>query len=113
MDIDQEECLKRGVSIEILVRNMKLVDRIRCWMCIFSGLVCGLIGITGIYGLLFYISTYIFVSFFIIFSKMGGVGNLSKYTNSRFVPFLLQDSANHALSFTLFWTLFYTLVYVY
>ena len=113
MDIDQEDCSKRGISVEILVRNMKAIDRIRCWMCIFSGLVCGLIGITGINGFIFYIFTYIFVSFFIILGKMGGIGSLSKYTNSKFLPFLLQDSANHALSFTLFWTLFYTLVYVY
>lgn len=96
--------------MEALMINGAQIGRVRVLMCIVSGIICGILGLTGLQGLLFFI-----VSSFL--TDIGLIGkmkfNLKEYTNAPVYQFLLEGLSSTAMSFILFWTLSFAVVYIY
>jgi len=98
------------VSMESLMINGSQINRVRVLMCIVSGIICGILGLTGLQGLLFFIITSIVTDLALI-TKMKF--NLKEYTNSPIYQFLPEGLSSTVMSFILFWTLSFAVVYIY
>ena len=90
--------------------NLKGMDRIRSFMGIVSGCVAGVLGLTGLEGLICFVTLHFIVSIAIL-AKMKF--NLRAYTRQSMIGFLAADLQKCGMSFMLFWTLFYGLVYLF
>ena len=103
---------KSGFSMESLGSNMREVMWVRNIAFIVGGCACGILGITGLLGLLFYLLIGIGTAL-VLMVKMGF--ETEKYTSVPGYLFIVVDlvNMNHMMSFTLFWTLAYALVYIY
>lgn len=93
-----------------LQSNTIKTDKIRSFMGIVSGCIAGILGLTGLEGLVCFLACHLAVSISIL-SKMKF--NLKAYSRESLFGFLTGDLQPFALSFTLFWTLFYGLVYLF
>lgn len=98
------------VSMESLMINGSQISRVRVLMCIVSGIICGILGLTGLQGLLFFILTSILTDLIMI-AKMKF--NLKEYTNAPIYHFLPEGLSSTIMSFILFWTLSFAVVYIY
>jgi hypothetical protein len=98
------------ISLETMAQNQRQIHMAKAVIFIFAGLICGVLGLTGLYGLLFYIAVNV-VSSVVFMAKMGF--QTMKYTNSDPISFALSGILNHALSFIMWWTLAFALVYIY
>mmetsp|Transcript_4364 Transcript_4364/g.12201 ORF Transcript_4364/g.12201 Transcript_4364/m.12201 type:complete len:127 (-) Transcript_4364:1397-1777(-) len=90
--------------------NMKKMDTVRSFMGIVSGCVAGVLGLTGLSGLVCFLILHLTVSFAIL-AKMKF--HLHTYSRQPMIAFLSADLQKCALSFMLFWTLFYGIVYLF
>ncbi|EPX71988.1 ER membrane protein complex subunit 6 [Schizosaccharomyces octosporus yFS286] len=95
---------------ESAVHNERVVSFIRNMTLSVFGCSAGILGITSYHGILFYLFSYLFVSFLIYTMKMGG--NVREFYQPG-LKFWYAKVIEGAPSFVLFWTLFYSLVYVY
>mmetsp|Transcript_6069 Transcript_6069/g.9166 ORF Transcript_6069/g.9166 Transcript_6069/m.9166 type:complete len:111 (+) Transcript_6069:44-376(+) len=98
------------VSVENLQQNMKQVDIARTFICIIGGIVAGVLGHTGLQGLISFVIVYAAVAFALSL-KMGF--DFKQYMNCSVISFLVSDLQKNGLSFILFWTMTYALVYIY
>lgn len=98
------------VLMEAMMGNGNQISRTRVLMCIVSGIICGILGLTSLHGLLFFIASSITTDLAII-TKMKF--NLKEYTNASFIQFFLDGFSSTAMSFILFWTLAFAVVYIY
>jgi hypothetical protein len=101
-----------GFSMEAMQLNVRQFQLMRTVMFITGGIICGILGLTGLLGALFYVAISI-------------IANLSIVIVTGFKPqsyFMLSSGRllgndvmnfNHMLSFIMFWTLSYALVYIY
>ena len=101
-----------GFSMEAMQLNVRQFQLLRTVMLITGGILCGILGLTGLLGAFFYIAVSI-------------IANLSIVIVTGFKPqsyFMLSSGSmlgndlmnfNHMLSFIMFWTLSYALVYIY
>lgn len=100
----------KQVSMEHLMLNMQQIDRIRTILFIVSGIACGILGLTSLNGLLFFLAVTVFTTIaFLLKMKF----DVKKYTNSSFFQFVSHGVSSTAMSFVLFWTLSFALVYIY
>jgi hypothetical protein len=136
--ITEEEA--RFISMEALQQNMVQIDLVRTFMrlvittlvclillaiitillnrrvmyvyvvSIVGGIVAGILGLTGMKGLVCFALTYIVIALSLV-SKMSM--NVVQFTNGSLTKLLLADLQKNGLSFTLFWTLTYALIYIY
>eukprot|EP00568_Trieres_chinensis_P003982 CAMPEP_0183291876 /NCGR_PEP_ID=MMETSP0160_2-20130417/1140_1 /TAXON_ID=2839 ORGANISM="Odontella Sinensis, Strain Grunow 1884" /NCGR_SAMPLE_ID=MMETSP0160_2 /ASSEMBLY_ACC=CAM_ASM_000250 /LENGTH=126 /DNA_ID=CAMNT_0025452741 /DNA_START=115 /DNA_END=495 /DNA_ORIENTATION=+ len=90
--------------------NAKKVDKIRSFLGIASGCVAGVLGLTGLSGLVCFLVLHLIVNLSIL-AKMKF--NLRAYSRQSLLAFLAADLQKCAMSFMLFWTLFYGLVYLF
>lgn len=90
--------------------NLKKMDTVRSFMGIVSGCVAGVLGLTGLSGLVCFLILHLIVSIAIL-TKMKF--NLHTYSRQSMIGFLTADIQKCAMSFMLFWTLFYGLVYLF
>jgi hypothetical protein len=98
------------MSIEALQVNVKILDKVRSFFAIVSGIVSGILYLTSFRGF----SAYFALSLMInaaLFIKMQF--DCKKYTNASFASFFFSDLSKNALSFVLFWTVSYALCYIY
>mmetsp|Transcript_9223 Transcript_9223/g.13827 ORF Transcript_9223/g.13827 Transcript_9223/m.13827 type:complete len:131 (+) Transcript_9223:58-450(+) len=91
--------------------NFRKMDKIRSFMGIVAGCVAGVLGLTGLSGLVCFLILHISVNLSILAFKMNF--NLKAYTQESMISFLLADFQKCAMSFMLFWTLFFGLVYLF
>ncbi|GAX25924.1 hypothetical protein FisN_6Hu038 [Fistulifera solaris] len=98
-----------GMALQL---NMKRLDRIRSVMSITSGCIAGILGCTGLQGLVFFLASHTFVCVIMAMTKMSGM-SLQTYTQQTWFGYWTEGFQPTALSFTLFWTLFYGLVYLF
>jgi len=92
--------------------NFRKMDKIRSFMGIVAGCVAGVLGLTGLSGLVCFLILHISVNLSILAFKMNF--NLKAYyTHGSMISFLLADFQKCAMSFMLFWTLFFGLVYLF
>jgi hypothetical protein len=101
---------KHLISMEHLSYNMKKIDRFRTIIFIIGGMICGVSGITGLDGLIFFLVMSLITSV-VLLIKIGF--NLKGYFNSSIFSFLFQGMRLTSMSFLLFWTLSFALVYIY
>lgn len=99
------------ISMEGLLLNGGQIMRVRNMMCIISGIICGILGFTGLHGLLFFIATTTLTDLTMICFKMNF--NLKEYTNSTLFNFAVDGITSTVMSFVLFWTLSFAVVYIY
>ena len=90
--------------------NAKAIDRIRSFMGIVSGCVAGILGLTGLEGLVCFLVLHLTVSIALL-AKMNF--DLRAYSRQSLVAFLTADLQKCGMSFVLFWTLFYGLVFLF
>ncbi|KAL7575845.1 hypothetical protein ACA910_003164 [Epithemia clementina (nom. ined.)] len=102
---------KEVVDPMAMAMNMQRIDRIKNVMCIVSGCVAGICGLTGFSGFVCFALWHFFVCLVIWSTKMKC--NLSAYTKQSWFTYVGAGAQQLVLSFTLFWTLFYGLVYLY
>ena len=105
-----EDVNKGKVIMEALALNMKKIDVYESISFIAGGSIAGILGLTNIHGLLF----FLFIAVIIVTATaIKASFNLKEYTNMTFSGLLVHSLSSHALSFVLFWTLAYALVYIY
>mmetsp|Transcript_5080 Transcript_5080/g.7732 ORF Transcript_5080/g.7732 Transcript_5080/m.7732 type:complete len:116 (-) Transcript_5080:90-437(-) len=115
MDLNEEvddHDKKKFYSVENIKHNEKVLNYCRTSLCIFGGISSGILGCTGLWGLLMFVSVHVGVSLAIAVFMMGF--DVQKYSRSKnIIFFAIGDASKYGLSFVLFWTLAYTLVYIY
>ena len=98
------------INLENLMRNLKQLDKIRSFFAILSGVVAGILYLTGICGLYVYVGMSLLINT-ALYAKMGF--SCKNYVSKSFVSFVLADLQKNAMSFVLLWTLTYGLIYIY
>lgn len=96
--------------------NLQQMESIRSFMGIVSGCCAGILGLTNLYGIVFFIVMHLVVSASLRVRMLGGLGggDLETYFKGMgTVGFWLDGLQNCFMSFMLFWTLFYGLVYLF
>mmetsp|Transcript_10727 Transcript_10727/g.20050 ORF Transcript_10727/g.20050 Transcript_10727/m.20050 type:complete len:145 (-) Transcript_10727:50-484(-) len=106
--------------------NLQQMESIRSFMGIVSGCCAGILGLTNLYGIVFFVWMHLVVSASLRVQMYrgsgssgggagsGGGGDLEKYFKGLgTVGFWLDGLQNCFMSFMLFWTLFYGLVYLF
>ncbi|EPY49841.1 ER membrane protein complex subunit 6 [Schizosaccharomyces cryophilus OY26] len=95
---------------ENAAHNQRVVSFIRNMTLSVFGCSAGILGLTSYSGVLFYLFSYLFVSFLIYVIKMGSkIGEYYQPASKFWYAKVFEGIP----SFVLFWTLFYSLVYVY
>eukprot|EP00638_Chattonella_subsalsa_P001355 CAMPEP_0117765176 /NCGR_PEP_ID=MMETSP0947-20121206/19934_1 /TAXON_ID=44440 /ORGANISM="Chattonella subsalsa, Strain CCMP2191" /LENGTH=115 /DNA_ID=CAMNT_0005587737 /DNA_START=30 /DNA_END=377 /DNA_ORIENTATION=- len=111
METEDQDGSKTFYSPEALQENGKIINYVRTSMIIVAGVVTGILGCTGLWGLLSFVGFYSLISLTLLV-KMGM--DPSVYTTNKSVlSFFCSDTQKYGLSFVLFWTLAYALVYIY
>lgn len=103
---------KTKISMESLMVNGLQIANFRTLMTgVVSGIICGILGLTSLYGLIFYVLSSFITDLSILIFKMKL--NVKAYTNSSAVQFFLDGLGHSVMSFILFWTLSFAIVYIY
>lgn len=97
------------LSKEAVEHNQHVSLFIQIYVFIATGCACGILGVTGLNGLVFFIAVSTLVMFLISF-KMDF--QVQKYFPST-AGFLSNGIFQSSLTFVLFWTLLYNIVHVY
>jgi ER membrane protein complex subunit 6 len=100
----------RNIVMENLQMNSMKFSRFQTVLYIVGGVMCGILGLTDLLGLLFYLALSAVIALFIVVKMKF---NTKLYANSTPMSILIQGASSHALSFVLFWTMTYALVYIY
>ena len=101
---------KQHLILDVLQSNMKRIDIYESACFIAAGAIAGIIGLTNLKGLLYFI-----IASFVITASLGVKIKFQYHdkTNLSFPALWLNAMSSHILSFVLFWTLSYALVYIY
>lgn len=106
----QNDSKNEKMSMELLVKNNQQIDKFQTVIYIAGGIISGILGLTGVEGLILYIGLVVVASVSLLF-KMGF--KVSKYSDSSLIGLASNGLTNYAMSFVLFWTLAYALVHIY
>ncbi|CAI5745376.1 unnamed protein product [Peronospora destructor] len=98
-------------SMENMKNNEKAVEYVHTSMCVISGCIAGITGMTGLQGFAFLAAVYVFTAVALWVFKLGM--NVHVYFNTSVFSFIFAGVMSQALSFILFWTLSYGLVHIY
>lgn len=98
------------VSMEALQSNMRDVDVARTYVCILGGVMTGILGSTGLHGLISFIVMYVTIGLGV---AVKANFDFKQYMNCTLASFLVGDLQKNGLSFILFWTMTYALIYIY
>ena len=95
---------------DAMAHNLNAVDGCRSYLTLFGAVGAGVVGATGLRGLLFFVGTYVLGSAALL-TRMRC--NPTDYTSESLTKFVITGAPGYALSFVLFWTLAYALVHIY
>ena len=95
---------------DAMAHNLNAVDGCRSYLTLFGAVGAGVVGATGLRGLLFFVGTYVLGSIALL-TRMRC--NPTDYTSESLTKFVIAGAPGYALSFVLFWTLAYALVHIY
>jgi hypothetical protein len=98
-------------SMEIMKANEEVVDFTHTAMCVISGCIAGVLGLTGLTGFALMVSLYLVTAAALLVFKLRF--NVKAYFNLSTPGFLIYGLFGQLLSFILFWTLAYGLVHIY
>ena len=104
--------LDKLVNAEAVGSNMAGMHYVRSWMAIVGGAACGVLGLTGLAGLGFYVALHVLTSLALLRAMRFDV---AEYVPGGVSPasFAVAGMGDQALSFILFWTLAFALVHMY
>ncbi len=92
-------------------QNTQKMDSIKSFMGIVTGCCAGILGLTNMRGIAFFVVMHFVVSGCLL-TRIGG--DLEKYRKGvTKVNFVMEGLQSSFMSYMLFWTLFYGLVYLF
>jgi hypothetical protein len=86
---------------------MSQIDLVRTVLALVTGAFCGILGLTSLWGLGFYIAATVVIGLSIA-ARMAF--NTKMYTNTSLLSFVFQGMQGQAMTFVMSWTLAYSLV---
>ena len=107
---EQQESKNEKVSMEMLVKNNQQIDKFQTVIYIVGGIISGILGLTGLRGLILYLALAAIISVALLIKMKFKV---SKYTDATLFGLTSNGLSNYSMSFVLFWTLTYALVHIY
>ena len=96
--------------MENVMHNVRAVDFVRKIFGIVSGMVAGVLGLTGSQGFAMYVFRYLFVSVMLL-ARMNF--NLKRHFQMTPIAFAINGIGGQVLTFVLFWSLGFALVHIY
>jgi hypothetical protein len=99
-------------DLQAMKLNESKMDKIKSYMGIISGCCAGILGLTNIFGLLFFMVCHLVVNGTILLQIQGDLETFRGRQCTK-IGFVMEGIQNCALSYMLFWTLFYGLVYLF
>lgn len=106
----QENEAGRRIFVDAFNRNMSQIDLIRTVLYLVMGALCGILGLTSVHGLAFYVLMSVVVGMAIA-APMGY--DTKTFTNVSLFALCVQGFTGQAMSFIMSWTICYALVYIY
>ena len=91
--------------------NMGKISFVRTIATIAGGFTAGILGLTGLRGLAFYVLIYVVTSGLLLLRMGNKVGKLVPNASPGW--FLINGIGGEALAFVLYWTLMYAMVHLY
>eukprot|EP00923_Selenidium_pygospionis_P054599 GHVN01095157.1.p1 GENE.GHVN01095157.1~~GHVN01095157.1.p1 ORF type:complete len:113 (-),score=10.29 GHVN01095157.1:54-392(-) len=107
--VEQELDSKDPVNVINLAANKRLLNLARSYGAICGGIGAGLLGITGLAGMLVFIFASIAASLVVLFGLKGSPTQYFESTTQVFT----DQFFNGFLLFVLFWTVAYDITYVF
>jgi len=100
----------KRINVELLQKNSRQIELARIVLYMAAGLICGVLGLTGLNGFLFYLgsSCVIAGSIAVLMSF-----DTKRYTNESMFSLILSGLTSQIMSFIMFWTLSYSLTHIY
>ena len=100
---------EKNLDEDTMKKNMDKVMSLRFFSTIFAGMVSGILGFTGFFGLGFYLINFLIVTVLLFIHIKNQKGNFS----TSLLSLLFEGLFNHGMTYTIFWVMFYNLVYIY
>ena len=97
-------------SPETIGQNSYHVSKLRTLLCITSGIICGILGLTSLNGLMFFLLASI-ISDTVIMSKMQF--KLVDFLSTNILYFWLDGFVFTSMTFVVFWIMSFTIVHIY
>ena len=88
-------------------QNMSQIDLVRTVLALATGAFCGILGLTSLWGLLFYIAATVVIGLSIA-ARMAF--NTKMYTNTSLLSLVFQGMQGQAMTFVMSWTLAYSII---
>ena len=98
-------------SVENKQKNEQVVEFCHTAMCVVSGCIAGIMGLTGLSGFALMLVLYLVTAVAVLSVKLKN--DVGTYFNSGVFSFIFGGVSSHLLSFILFWTLSYGLIHIY
>ena len=96
--------------MELLMKNNMHIDKFQTVLYIVGGIIAGILGLTGLKGLIMYlILTAISSVTLLLKTKF----KLAKYSDASLLGLASNGLTNYSMSYVLFWTFTYALVHIY
>ena len=100
---------EKNLDENTMKKNIDKVMSLRFFSTIFAGMVSGILGFTGFFGLGFYLINFLIVTVILFLHIKNQKGNFS----TSLLSLLFEGLFNHGMTYTIFWVMFYNLVYIY
>ena len=100
---------EKNLDEETMNKNIEKVMALRFFSTIFAGMVAGILGFTGFFGLGFYLINFFIITILLFLHIQKQKGNFS----TSLLSLLFEGLFNHGMTYTIFWVMFYNLVYIY
>ena len=100
---------EKNLDEDTMKKNIDKVMSLRFFSTIFAGMVAGILGFTGFFGLCFYLINFLLVTVLLFLHIKNQKGNFS----TSLISLLFEGLFNHGMTYTIFWVMFYNLVYIY
>ena len=100
---------EKNLDENTMKKNIDKVMSLRFFSTIFAGMVSGILGFTGFFGLGFYLINFLIVTVLLFLHIKNQKGNFS----TSLLSLLFEGLFNHGMTYTIFWVMFYNLVYIY
>ena len=107
--IKQAIIKEKNLDEETIKKNIDKVMSLRFFSTIFAGMVSGILGFTGFFGLAFYLLNFLLVTVLLFLHIKTQKGNFS----DSLLSLLFEGLFQHGMTYTIFWVMFYNLVYIY
>jgi hypothetical protein len=112
----EDDELDKLLSQESMMVNIMNINYVRSLMAIVGGLCAGILGLTSLYGLAFYVTCHVLTSLALLNKMKFQLHDFAPNTASdlkSIITWAFKGMGEQALSFILFWTLSVAVVHIY